>query len=137
MMDPYSVSELALALAVDVVKIVGVIKQIVEASKSSREALKDLLNRTERMRGFLELVRSLTKQMRDVAQLGATLNFNDGEVRQTLTDLDTLVDTVANKSGDFWRGVWLTTHKKEVEALVAKLDKQEREINTLLLSITT
>jgi hypothetical protein len=125
----------ALGLAKDCVGIIGLIKETIEAARSSKNALIELLNRTERMRGLLELVRALTDQMENTYQQGLLLSFNDSACRQTLTELRALVGEVAHKSGDFRGAVWWISHKKDADILVGKLKEQEGAINTLLLSI--
>jgi hypothetical protein len=130
-----AIASTALGLAKDCVGIVRLIKETIETSKLAKSALIELLDRTERMRGLLELVRALTDQVKDTDQQGMLLSFNDSACRKTLTELRTLVGEVSHKSREFWVRIWWVSHKKGADILVEKLREQEGAINTLLLSV--
>jgi len=130
-----AIASTALGLTKDCVGIVRLIKETIETSKLAKNALIELLNRTERTRGLLELVRALTDQIKDTDQRGVLLSFNDSACRKTLTELRALVGEVSHKSSEFWVGIWWISHKKDADVLVEKMREQESAINTLLLSI--
>jgi hypothetical protein len=137
-MDPVSLTMAAIGLTKLCVQIVKQIKKVVETMKNAKKGLLELLRRTERMRLYLEILRSLCSQLVDARARDITLNFNKSACQTTIEELQQLMLKIANtsESGSVWMAVNWIHYKGQVEELVQRLRDEEGEIGTLLLFIS-
>jgi hypothetical protein len=95
-MDPLSASASAAALLTICVQAVQVLKKTIETLRNAKEFLLKLLNQTERVRLFLEQLRSLSKQLGDRSDI--LLAYNDSAPRETINELNIFVHHMAQNA---------------------------------------
>ncbi|MCJ1366037.1 hypothetical protein MMC16_005162 [Acarospora aff. strigata] len=137
MIDPVSAASLAVQLTVICVTAVRQIKSAIEGMKRVREDLLELLNRTERMRHILELLRNLLRELGNTPHKDMAIGLNGSACRQTMRDLESLADKIAGTkiSSSLLAGAqWLSLRSKAKE-LVEKLRSQEADIVNILVII--
>lgn len=132
-MDPLSVSASAVALLTICVQAVQILKDTIETLRSAKQFLLKLLSQTERVRLFLEQLRSLTKQLGHRSEV--LLSYNDSDTRETIDELNTFVRNMAQNRT--WIRLRVLLHQNTAEKLVNKLHRHEEEIMQVLLSIAT
>ena len=132
-MDPLSVSASATALITICVQAVRLIKSTVETLKNAKTLLLNLLNQTERMRLFLERLRSLTHRLGDRQDL--MLSFNDRTCKATLSELQLLVQKIGRTKN--WVGLQILLNQNKSNDLLQRLKRHEEEIVTVLMFIAT
>jgi len=132
-MDPLSVSASAAALLTICAQAVQVIKRTIESLHKAKEFLLKLLSQTERLRLFLEQLRSLTKQLGTRSEI--LLAYNDSGPRATINDLNNFVRDMAQRTT--WVRLRVLLHQNAADKLVERLHRHEEEIMQVLLSITT
>ena len=139
-MDPLSVSASAAGLATVCLQIVSTIKKTIETMKKARQALLDLLSRTERLRLFLERLRSLAQQLTNHSDR-LLLDFNENGCYVTVDELRALVDEIASKTASaaarFWTSLQWLSYQSRAGALLTKIRGHEEEISSVLLLIAT
>lgn len=137
MIDPLSAAALAAELATACVKTVKVIKGIIEATKKIKGNLIELVDRVERMRNILELLRSLSRELDKTVYRKMSLNLNADKCRQTMNELGFLADKLAtiNENSHFLAGFHWKHYEKDIIGLVEKLRHQEQEIVNILTFI--
>ena len=122
MIDPVSATSLAVELTAICIK--------------AREDLLELLNRTERMRNILEVLRTLLLELARKPHRDMAIGLNTDACRRTMNELQSLADKIAGtKLAHPLLGVvqW-ARYKGEAMELVAKLRSQETDVvNTLVI----
>ena len=140
MIDPITAAEVAVEAVGVCVKVVKLIKRAIETMKQVREGLLELVNRTERMRTILDLVRVLCIELKGTPQEGQEfIPLNSDQCLHTMRDLETLANKIAGvwiKNKAFAGVQWLW-YKNETEELLEKLHKQEGDMVNLLIIIGT
>ena len=132
-MDPLSVSASAAALITICVQAVRLIKSTVETLKNAKTLLLNLLNQTERMRLFLEQLRSLTHRLSDRQDLA--LSFNDRACKATISELQMLVQKIGKIKT--WVSLQILLNQSKSNDLLQRLKRHEEEIVTVLMFIAT
>ncbi len=132
-MDPLSVSASAAALITICVQAVRLIKTTVETLKNAKTLLLSLLNQTERMRLFLEQLRSLTHRLGDRQDLA--LSFNDRACKATVSELQMLVQRIGRSKT--WVSLQVLLNQSKSNDLLQRLKRHEEEIVTVLMFIAT
>ena len=94
-MDPLSVSASAAALVTICVQTVQTLKRVIENLKGAKGVSLKLLSQTERVRLFLEQLRSLTKQVGTRSEI--LLAYNDSAPRATINEFNALVHDIARR----------------------------------------
>lgn len=138
-MDPASTTVLAIDLAGICVKVVKELKKAIEKMKRVREDLLELLNRTERMRNILELLRILLRELHDTPHKDMAIGLNESACKQTMTDLESLADKIARTklSSKFLAGAQWLQYQGKAQELIRKLRDQETDIVNILIVIGT
>lgn len=136
-MDVIAAAQLAGDVAGLFLDIVKATKELIETMQGARDALVELLSRSERVRLNLELFRSLAGQLVDKDQKSMTISFNDSAYSTTGSEVLTLVRKVADSSkhSDLWMKFNWVFYKSDVEALVKKLEAREQDLNLVLTFI--
>ena len=132
-MDPVSLCASATTLIAICVQAVDTLTHTIETLRKAKTFLLRLLSQTERVRIFLEQLRSLTAQLGPKA--GILLAFNDSGPRETINELHAFVKDMAQK--DTWIRVKVLLNQKAADRLVLRLHRHEEEIMQVLLSIVT
>lgn len=137
MIDPVSAASLAVELAAVCVRVFKVIKKTIETRKKIRGHLLELLNRVERMRNILELLRCLLREISKTEHRDLAINLNEEGCRQTMKELQVLTDKLArtNLTSQFLASIQWQTNETEAKELVIKLQNQEQEIVNILVMI--
>lgn len=132
-MDPLSVCASAAGLLTICVQAVQIIKTTIETLRSAKEFLLKLLSQTERVRLFLEQLRSLSKQLGHRSEI--LLAYNDSGPRETINELNAFVRKMAQNTT--WVRLKVLLRQNEADKLVERLHRHEEEIMQVLLSIAT
>jgi hypothetical protein len=132
-MDPLSVSASAAALLTICTQAVQILKRTIETLRKAKEFLLQLLSQTERVRLFLEQLRSLTKQLGRRSEI--LLAYNDSGPRETINELNSFVRNMAQSTT--WVRLRMLLHQNTADRLVERLHRHEEEIMQVLLSIAT
>jgi hypothetical protein len=132
-MDPLSVSASAAALLTICAQAVRILKRTIESLRKAKEFLLQLLSQTERVRLFLEQLRSLTKQLGHRSEI--LLAYNDSGPRETINELNSFVRNMAQSTT--WVRLRMLLHQTTADRLVERLHRHEEEIMQVLLSIAT
>lgn len=137
MIDPVSAASLAVELAAVCVRVFKVIKKTIEARKKIKGHLLELLNRVERMRNILELLRCLLREISKTEHRDLAINLNEEGCRRTMKELQVLADKLArtNLTSQFLAGIQWQKNETEAKELVIKLQNQEQEIVNILVMI--
>ena len=130
-MDPVSLSASAAALITICAQAVKVLKQTIETVRNAKGFLLRLLSQTERIRIFLEQLRTLTAQLGPRA--GILLNFNDSGAKQTINELQIFVQSIAQTPALIKIKVLL--NRSTADHFVGRLHRHEEEIMQTLLSV--
>jgi hypothetical protein len=137
MIDPLTATSLAVELAASCVKAAKLIKNAIETMKKVREDLLELLNRTERMRNILELLRNLLRELLDTPHKDMAIGLNEAACYQTMTELKELATNIAGTklSSSFLAGAQWLHYQSKARDLVRKLRDQETDIVNILVII--
>ncbi len=131
-MDPVSLSASAASLITICVQAVKILKQTIETIRNAKSSLLKLLSQTERIRIFLEQLRTLTIQLGPRA--GILLIFNDSGPRETINELYVFVQSIAETPMRIRVKVLL--NRSAADEFVQRLHRHEEEImQTLLLVV--
>ncbi len=131
-MDPVSLSAAAASLITICVQAVKILKQTIETIRNAKSSLLKLLSQTERIRIFLEQLRTLTIQLGPRA--GILLIFNDSGPRETINELYVFVQSIAETPMRIRVKVLL--NRSAADEFVKRLHRHEEEImQTLLLVV--
>ncbi len=131
-MDPVSLSASVASLITICVQAVKILKQAIETIRNAKSSLLKLLSQTERIRIFLEQLRTLTIQLGPRA--GILLIFNDSGPRETINELYVFVQSIAETPMRIRVKVLL--NRSAADEFVQRLHRHEEEImQTLLLVV--
>lgn len=130
-MDPLSVSVSATALLTICVQAVQILKRTIETLRNAKDFLLKLLSQTERVRLFLEQLRSITKQLGHRSEI--LLAFNESEPRATINELNVFVNDIAQRTA--WVRLRVLLNQSAAEKFVERLHRHEEEIMQVLLSV--
>ncbi|KAF9885069.1 hypothetical protein FE257_000800 [Aspergillus nanangensis] len=136
-MDVLAAAQMATEMAGLFLTIVEKTKELIETMKGAREALMELLSRSERVRLNLELFRALSRQLVDLHGKAMAVAFNGAAYSQTGNEVLTLVHKVADSSkhSDLWMKINWVYYKGDAEALVKKLEAREQDLGFVLTFI--
>jgi uncharacterized protein YoxC len=123
-MDPLSVSVSATALLTICVQAVQILKRTIETLRNAKDFLLKLLSQTERVRHFLEQLRSLTKQLGHRSEI--LLAFNESGPRATINGLNVFVNDIAQRTA--WVRLRVLLNQSAAEKFVERLYRHEEEI---------
>jgi hypothetical protein len=137
MTDPVSAVSLAVELSVACARAVTLIKKAIETMRRVREDLLELLNRTERMRNILELLRNLLRELCNTPHYDMAIGLNEFACRQTMTELEALANNIAGTklTSSFLAGAQWLLYQGKARDLVKKLRDQETDIVNILVFI--
>lgn len=136
MIDPVSATSLAVELTAICIKVVKQLKETIETMKKAREDLLELLNRTERMRNILELLRTLLLELARTPHRDMAIGLNTEACRRTMDELQSLADKIAGTklAHPLLGAVQWARYKGEAMELVTRLRSQETDVvNTLVI----
>jgi len=133
-MDPITAVGTAGELAGVLWQLVKQIRQLVEAAKGARQALIDLARRMERMRLLLNEFKSLAQRLENSDHRGILLSFDDIGCRETLGQLQTLVNKLSLEAGvhQMWMKVNWIWHKEDAAKLLSRLAAHESDLSSAL-----
>jgi phosphoserine aminotransferase len=137
MIDPITASSLAVKLAASCVMSAKLIKNTIESMRKVGEGLLELLNRTERMRNILELLRKLLRELLDTPHRDMAIGLNEAACTQTMTELKELATKIAKTklSSSFLASAQWLHYESKARDLVRKLRDQEADIVNILVII--
>ena len=140
MIDPVTAANVAVEAVGVCVKAVKLIKRAIETMKQAREGLLNLVNRAERMRTILDLLRVLCNELKGTPHEGQEfIPLNRDQCLQTMRELEGLANNIAGvwTKNKAFAGIHWLWYKTRAEGLVQKLHDQEADIANLLTIIGT
>jgi hypothetical protein len=132
-MDPLSISLSVVGIITTCAQVVKILKDTIETLKQAAEFLLELLSQTERVRLFLEQLRSLTDQLKSRGDI--LLAFSPSGPNATIDELNVFVRDIA-QSPKFMK-LKMLLKRSTANELVKKLHRHEVEITQVLLSVAT
>ena len=138
-MDPFSITTGVAALIGLCVGVVQTIKSFIEKTKSTKDVLVRLLNRTERVRLYLEHLRSLSSKLTSSSHRSIALPFKQEECKATMRNLFGLIRTMVDAStkGKLQAAMALLREQKQIDNLTHQLTDHEQNIFSVLMLIAT
>ena len=109
-------------------------QKTIEAMKTAKKELLNILNETNKMRLLLEQLQGLTHQLGSKNNK-ILLAFDKAGCEEVLGELKSLINKLA--PAEMFVGFQFLVRRSKFEALVGGLRAQEDGIRTVLLSVTT
>lgn len=132
-MDPLSITLAVVGLSKLCITAGGAIRQVVESMKRSRQSLLDLLSEVERVRLLLDSLRRLAHQLHMQGKSTYLLEFNEASCQKVVEDLQTFAEVLQRQNrSDLWRAIVWTRFEGKANALLSRLKKEKKHIDSVL-----